>query len=184
MKKIVVSTLMMLLIAGSVYAEPSKLINNAMSTPASVFDLFLYQLENKCNTTYVAGEGYAEVDYFFEDNLIGVFFYLSKPVEGLKNDLINNDKKNIEKALRLRTDLYALQLGVIKDQSVTKSFEDIKIRRGWEMKDFDEEKFKDEVKKRIILVVTTRSKDKIYVLKRSHDGEDQCNITDIHKPAK
>jgi hypothetical protein len=182
MKRIVISTLMMLLMAGSVYSKPSKPIADAIKTPISVFDMFLYDLENECAEKIIGNQDIADVWYYPEENLIFIYLFLSKRIGTLDNSLENNDKEKIEKHLRLLAKVYADQLGLQNDGSGI--IQNISIRKRFQTKDIDEKKFKEEIIKRTVLKLSVKSKEKLYSLKRNRQGKYFLTIENLSNPTK
>ncbi len=185
MKKIAVLILMMLLMAGSVYAEPSKPIAEAMNTPASSFDLYLYMLENECNKNFLLGEykSFVSVSYDFADNLIIIDFHFDQSSQPYKDALEKDDKEKIEKLFRLAAKYFAIRLG-LTEYKAAGILSNISSRIGYKGKDFDVKKFREEIIKRTFIMLSLASKEKYYLLKRNHHGEVFFTGTDHFKPTK
>ena len=182
MKKIAVPILMIVLIVGSVYAEPSKPIANAIKTPISVFDMFLYDLENECVEKMLGNQDITNVRYYPEEHILFLSLFLTKRVGTLDNSLENNDKEKIEKHLRLLAKVYADQLGLQNDGSGI--IQNISIRKRFQTTDIDEKKFKEEIIKRTVLKLSVKSKEKLYSLKHDHKGEDVLTVENLSNPTK
>ena len=182
MKRIVISILMMLLMAGSVYSKPSKPIADAIETPISVFDMFLYDLENECAEKILDNQDIVNVMYYPEENIIFIYLFLSKRLGTLNDYLENNDKEQIKKHLRLLGKVYAAQLGLQNDSFGI--IQNTSIRKRFQMKDIDEKKFKEEIIKRTVLKLSVKSKEKLYSLKRNHQGEYLLTVENLFNPTK
>lgn len=148
----VVSTFFLL---GTAYGEPSKPIAQGMRTPASVFDVFLFYLymEEKCPQLNPCMNN---IKYDFANNTI-IMRYFTEAPELLKQ--FSADDKIIKEELIKRLKL------------VEPPIWSVPIRNKWATKDFDEEKFREEVANRTVIVLFTWIKNTMYSVTRDHQGE-------------
>ncbi|WP_194868958.1 hypothetical protein [Pseudoalteromonas sp. PPB1] len=166
------------------YAEPSKFIAQAMTAPASVFDLFLFKIEeqSKCYRGWFGNSKTKDhetpclttLKYNFDENIIKMNFFVGDVNEKMIGFKASNDKDKEAILRNVLSDL-ASTLGVEKNEYSGLKLGMIQmtsIRNGWSRDEFDESNFKEEVTKRTVITVTANIEDGfIYKAIRNHHGK-------------
>ncbi len=181
-KKCALSLIIFFLIASIAYAEPSKPISKMMKTPASAFDVFLFQLheQSKCYRGWTENQDKDDhpdlcmttIKYDFDDNIIEMHYFVTlkhKKMAGFKSA---TDKKKEEILKKVLADLAPL-VGV-EVSSMAFKFGMIQltpIRKGWGTKDFDESEIREEISKRTVIHLHSKFDGFSYVATRNHNGE-------------
>ena len=161
-KKFALSIIIFLLIVPLAHAAPSKLISKMINTPASVFDIFLFQLYNqaKCiEGQYFEDRGNPRsplcmysIYYDFDDNIIEMNFLVSSKSTKMAGFKYATDNRK-EKMVREVLDYIAILVGVEKrpkdlSDSEFKMIQTTLIHFGWATKDFDEDEVRKEIARR------------------------------------
>lgn len=105
-KNCALSLITFFLIASIAYAEPSQPISKMMKTPASAFDVFLFQLyeQSKCSQGWVGNQDKDDrpdlcmtmINYNFNDNIIEMNYVVTlkhKKMAGFKSATDKKKKK-------------------------------------------------------------------------------------------
>ena len=155
-------------------AEPSKLISKLMETPASAFDVYLFNLysENKCFFYEFSIEQewcVMDVNYDFEDNLIVVYSMISEEHELLSGiDIFKLSEEDRNNKLNAIVTDASINFGVNNPDGEIYS---VRIRNGWTNKQFDDTEIKNEIAKRTVIKAAIISEDVAHTVTRTHKGE-------------
>ena len=171
-------TMGLLLLGGNAYSEPSKQIDVLMHTPASAFDLFLFQLfeRTKCQTWFGSKDQadicMTTINYDFDDNLIEMNFRALETYEHLKGFKAAPEKQKIELMKSSLTQL-ASSVGLTKASAGFRygMIQSIPIRHGWSTKSLNMKEVKEEIVKRTVLFLHFTYSGKTYKAKRDHHGK-------------
>ena len=163
-------------------AEPSKIILQSITTPATVLDVYLFNMKenSKCHSTYWGypkkqklDECVGGIDYSYADNTFTFYYVIfsdSKTSEYYSSSM--KTSKQIKEILRKALDDAATTVGV---KPVVNDFYagliSTPIHNGYSKKDFDVNEFHKEVRNRTIVKLTFWKNKKRYTAVRQHDGE-------------
>ena len=171
-KGIVGAMVLIFLLLGTAYGDPSEPIRKAMNTPASVFDVFLLALHQNEKCPGEADFCMTNVYYEFDDNLIYMNYLLKKDSKTWK-DFVSKSKTNREAYLSER-------FSYLANLIVEGNFSPIRftrLRHGYKKEGFNEKEFKDEISKRTVVTVFAEADNKYYKAVRDHHGK--INIEQI-----
>lgn len=186
--KVIATLLLFLLLLGQTYAEPSKLLDKAINTPASVFDFFLFKLEErlKCQQKPFAffkllgdfeNESFKipclqEIIYEYDDNILIMLFVADESGNVELNDKSVNSKNKEALAKKILIKL-ARSLGVEERNGVKFGIIQVtEMRNGWSTSGFDELEIKKEIINRSFIVVNVYFNDGfVYQAFRTHHGD-------------
>jgi hypothetical protein len=161
-------------------SAPGDGIRNLLTTPASAFDVYIYQLYIASNgPTFFGGPSMKEkirifnISYDYDSNLITMSFHISpdhelmkgfneRDLEGKKGIMLRAAKK-IATDIGLEPRIDGLRHGLIQH---------VKIRNGWENKDFNEFDVKNEIADHTVFeLVYAWEKKTVYSVLRTQSGE-------------
>jgi len=161
-------------------ATPSKPIATLMDTPASAFDMFLYNIQKRgeCNSRYWGNPGgfklnlcMTSLDYNYDDNLIKMKFFVSNNYKLIQD----NKKEKIESLLKKIMSKVSQIVGV-EHISWGKYYsgwiQNVTIRHGWGTKTVNLDEIRNEIRKRTEITLITQSINGIrYKVTRTHHGK-------------
>lgn len=171
-----------LMLATNAPADPSKPIRSAMSTPASIFDLFILQLweQSKCFQGWFGNSAdrnkelcMTTIDYDFDDNIVEMNFLISETDTKIKGFKTANEKRK-EQILTAALKELAISIGVESIDEKIGRFGMIQftpMRRDWKTDDFDADTVKDEIADRTVIHLRVKNEGFIYKASRDHRGK-------------
>lgn len=174
--------------SGASQAEPSKVMTDMITTPASEFDVFMTRILvlYGCGGLKLTPKDPCvfDVDYSFSDNVITMSFRTSLSNHDVSNKFYeaksDSDKEGILKGV---LDSVVKMSGVTAKTAGEKYFSVLygtPIRLGWREAEVDDTEWRSEIAKRtkIEVIISTSQKsylDKRYVAIRSHQGDVSIN---------
>jgi hypothetical protein len=147
------------------YAKPSKPIAQAMNTPASVFDMFLFSIYSQlgCSACRQEEEYCIEtIHYDIHENLIKIEFRIENPSDRIKKA----DEKQRKNFMITYLHLCANRLGLKSKITLVGT-----TRYGWGTKSFNELKFREEVAKRTVISIRASVGTILYTATQDHLGK-------------
>lgn len=163
-------------------AQPSPLIEKMISTPVTVFDLFVDKLysEASCSNDFFGIENWENkndicmrtIEYNYDDNLIVMNFTIRDNNQIMKGfDISNQKEKNniLKKCMTYLSEIVGVQPNE-NDHTRFGLIQTTDIRHGWGTKDFDDSILKNEIANRTVIYLRTSHNNITYVIKRDQHG--------------
>ena len=176
MRTTILGLIIILFLSGTASGDPSKSDQNALQTPASVIDHFLYAIweDLKCGNDGVILCMLKVPHYDFEDNVVKFMFEDSELKE--KKFTKIPDKKTIEELLKLQVDSAKNLLGC--------AYKYLPIRYKWPNESFDEKQFRDELSKRTVIQGKIQISNMVYYGILDNYGNFDFKESDLNKDLK
>lgn len=155
-------------------AQPGPQVARMMQTPASAFDLFLFQLYEsaKCNNLVKntnaeeADLCMTKIDYDPEANLLSVFFRVYPGAEAME-DFVDQDAPGRKRILLNLLDDTARRVGALDSWGLLHS---TPVSRGLDAGEADVKAFRAELAARTTTVLSTSYSGVVHVATRHYDG--------------
>lgn len=167
-KCLILAVALLFPVLGTAYGEPSRIIEKAMNTPASVFDVFLFEMQEHWEKYFESSyKAYYRYSYSFVDNLLILRFSLTAEPDDAPLPLIEGFIEGSEKH---KKEILAEAIGRLATQ-VAATIQDTPIRKGWSTNDFNEKEFREELVKRTVINMEVWHDSEAYMVVRDQYGK-------------
>ena len=165
-KCLIVAVVLIFPFMGTAYGDPSRIIEKAMDTPASIFDVFLFEMRERWEDVMTPAFKISyDYSYSYVDNLLTLRFFVlvnstTWPIfEGFRKMSEKEKRENLEMAMSFTS------------ATATYLIKETPIRNGWATNGFDEDEFRKEIAKRTVVELKVWSPKELYIVVKDQHGK-------------